>query len=165
LRRYPVVLIGSEPERYVRQLKDAEKVIHRAMPVNVTAAKKAEQAGVDALVAVGFDGGGHTGHDCTPTLTLIPHIVNALRIPVVAGGGIVDGRGMAAALSLGAKGVYMGTRFIATTECPAHQNVKQAILDATDTSTVAVTGLTGMLRGLTPTWRPVQMEEAVPLWR
>ncbi len=155
------VLIGSEPEKYVRQLKDAGiKVIHRAMPVNVTAAKKAEQAGVDALVAVGFDGGGHTGHDRIPTFVLIPHIVNALRIPVVAGGGIVDGRGMAAALSLGAEGVYMGTRFIATTECPAHQNVKQAILDASDNSTVTVTGLTGVLRALkTPVMeRCVRME-------
>jgi enoyl-[acyl-carrier protein] reductase II len=155
------VLIGSEPERYVRQLTDAGiKVIHRAMPVNVTAAKKAEQAGVDALVAVGFDGGGHTGHDRIPTFVLIPQIVDVLKIPVVAGGGIVDGRGMAAALSLGAEGVYMGTRFIATTECPAHQNVKQAILDAADTSTVAVTGLTGVLRALkTPVMeRCVQME-------
>lgn len=143
------VLVGSEPERYVKQLKDAGiKVLHRAMPVNVTAAKKAEQAGVDALVAVGFDGGGHTGHDRIPTFVLIPQIVDALKIPVVAGGGIVDGRGMAAALSLGAEGVYMGTRFVATTECPAHQNVKQAILDATDNSTVTVTGLLGVLRAL-----------------
>lgn len=155
------VLIGSEPERYTKPLKEAGiKVLHRAMPVNVAAARKAEQAGIDAFVAVGFEGGGHTGHDRIPTFVLIPQIVDALQIPVVAGGGIADGRGMAAALSLGAEGIYVGTRFIATTECPAHQTVKQAILDAGDTSTVTVSGLTGVLRALnTPLMeRCVQME-------
>ena len=155
------VLAGSEPEKYVTHLKDAGiKILHRALPVNVTVAKKAEQAGVDALVAVGFDGGGHTGYDRISTFVLIPQIVDALQIPVVAGGGIVDGRGMASALTLGAEGVYMGTRFIATMECPAHQNVKQAILDAIDTSTVTVTGTVGVLRALkTPLMeRCVQME-------
>jgi NAD(P)H-dependent flavin oxidoreductase YrpB (nitropropane dioxygenase family) len=156
-----VVLAGSEPEKYVKPLKDSGiKVLHRALPVNVTVAKKAEHAGVDALVAVGFDGGGHTGHDRIPTFVLIPQIVNALRIPVIAGGGIANGKGMAAALTLGAEGVYMGTRFIVTMECPAHQNVKQAILDAIDTSTVTVTGTVGVLRALkTPLMeRCVQME-------
>ena len=156
-----VVLAGSEPEKYVKPLKDSGiKVLHRAMPINVRVAKKAEEAGIDALVAVGFEGGGHTGHDRIPTFVLIPQIVNALRIPVIAGGGIADGRGMAAALTLGAEGVYMGTRFIATTECPAHPNVKQAILDAIDTSTVTVTGLDGVLRALkTPLMEHcVQME-------
>ena len=156
-----VVLAGSEPEKYVKPLKDSGiKVLHRAMLINVRVAKKAEEAGIDALVAVGFEGGGHTGHDRIPTFVLIPQIVNALRIPVIAGGGIADGRGMAAALTLGAEGVYMGTRFIATTECPAHPNVKQAILDAIDTSTVTVTGLDGVLRALkTPLMEHcVQME-------
>lgn len=155
------VIAGSGPEKYVKQLKNAGiKVLHRGMPVNVTAAKEAEQAGVDALVAVGFEGGGHTGHDRIPTFVLIPQIVGALQIPVVAGGGIVDGRGMAAALALGAEGIYMGTRFIATKECPAHQTVKQAILDATDTSTATVTGPNGVLRALrTPLMeRCLQME-------
>ncbi len=156
-----VVIAGSGPEKYVKQLKDAGiKILHRGMPVNVAAAKEAQQAGIDAFVAVGFDGGGHTGHDRIPTFVLIPQIVDAVRIPVVAGGGIVDGRGMAAAMALGAEGVYMGTRFIATTECPAHQAVKQAILDATDTGTVTVTGPNGVLRALkTPLMlRCVQME-------
>ena len=155
------VIAGNGPEKYVKQLKGAGiKVLHRGMPVNVKAAKEAEQAGVDALIAVGFEGGGHTGHDRIPTFVLIPQIVGALQIPVVAGGGIVNGRGMAAALSLGAKGIYMGTRFIVTKECPAHQNVKQAILDANDTSTVTVTGPNGVLRVLrTPLMeRCVQME-------
>ena len=143
------ILAGSEPGEYVERLKKEQiKVLFRPLQGNVTAAKEAEQAGVDALVAVGFDGGGHTGYDRIPTFVLIPQIVDVLKIPVVAGGGIVDGRGMAAALSLGAQGIFMGTRFIATTECPAHQNVKQAILDASDTSTVTVTGAVGVLRAL-----------------
>jgi enoyl-[acyl-carrier protein] reductase II len=170
-----VVLAGSEPEKYLKPLKDSGiKALHRAMPVHVRAAKEAEKRGIDALIAVGFEGGGHTGHDRIPTFVLIPQIINGLRIPVVAGGGIVDGRGMAAALTLGAEGIYMGTRFIATTECPAHPNVKQAILDAIDTSTVTVTGLDGVLRALkTPLMEHCARMEAsgskpqeyVPLYR
>ena len=155
------VLVGGGPEIYVKQLKDAGiKVLHRAMPVNVGVALKAEQAGVDALIAVGFEGGGHIGHDRIPTSVLVPQIVDALQIPVVAGGGIVDGRGMAAALTLGAEGLYMGTRFIATVECPAHDHFKQAILEADDTSTGTCTGTIGVLRALkTPAFeRCMQME-------
>jgi enoyl-[acyl-carrier protein] reductase II len=85
--------------------------------------------------------------DCIPPV-LVPQIVDALRIPVVAGGGIADGRGMVAALSWGAEGVYMGTRFIATTECPAHEKVKQAIVEADDVSTIALRGILGMVRSL-----------------
>jgi enoyl-[acyl-carrier protein] reductase II len=156
-----VILAGSEPKEYAGRLKHEHiKVLFRPLQINVAAAKEAEQSGVDALVAVGFEGGGHGGCDHIPTLVLIPQIVDALQIPVVAGGGIVDGRGMVAALSLGAQGIFMGTRFIATKECSAHQNVKQAILDAGDTSTVTVTGTVGSLRALrTPIMdRCVQME-------
>ena len=143
------ILAGSEPGEYVERLKKKQvKVLFRPLQVNVTVAIEAEQAGVDAFIAVGFEGGGHTGYDRIPTFVLIPQIVDVLKIPVVAGGGIVDGRGMVAALSLGAQGIFMGTRFIATTECPAHQNVKQAILDASDTSTLTVIGATGVLRAL-----------------
>jgi NAD(P)H-dependent flavin oxidoreductase YrpB (nitropropane dioxygenase family) len=156
-----VVLTGTGPKSYTEQLKSAGvKVLYRAMPANVAVAKKAEQVGVDAFVAVGLEGGGHTGSDCIPTFVLIPQIVDALRIPVVAGGGIADGRGMAAALALGAEGVFVGTRFIATSECPAHSKVKQAILDACDVSTSTVAGLMGILRALrTPVMeRCIQME-------
>ncbi|MFC1871734.1 NAD(P)H-dependent flavin oxidoreductase [Chloroflexota bacterium] len=143
------VLVGDAPELYVKRLKDATiRVLHRALQVNIETALKAEQAGVDVLVAVGFEGGGRLGDDRIPTLALIPQIVDTLKIPVVAGGGIVDGRGMAAALALGAEGVYIGTRFIATIECPAHKYFKQAILDATDTDTSTFTGITGVNRGL-----------------
>jgi enoyl-[acyl-carrier protein] reductase II len=155
------VLSGSAPKEYTERLKKEQiKVLFRPLQPNVTTAREAEQAGVDALVAVGFEAGGHAGCDCIPTLVLIPQIVDALQIPVVAGGGIVDGRGMIAALSLGAQGIFMGTRFIATPECAAHQNVKQAILDACDTSTTTVTGTVGVLRALkSPLMeRCVQME-------
>jgi len=162
--RVPVVLLtGKALEEYVRPLKDAGIVVlHRAMPVNVQAARKGEQAGVDAVVAVGVEGGGHSGRDRLPTSVLIPQIVDAVKIPVVAGGGIVDGRGMAAVLALGAEGVFMGTRFIASTECAAHRAVKQAIIDACDTSTLTVEGIPGVLRALkTPLMeRCVRMESS-----
>jgi enoyl-[acyl-carrier protein] reductase II len=145
----PVVcLCGDQPERYVDILKNAGiKILHRALPVNnVVIAKKAEQAGIDAFVAVGFEGGGHLGNDAIPTFVLIPQIADAIDIPVLAGGGIVDGRGMVAAMILGADGVFMGTRFIATKECPAHDSYKQAIVNAIDTSTATFTGIVGILR-------------------
>lgn len=141
-----VVLAGDKPELYTHRLKEAGiKVLHRALPVNVEIAQKAEQAGVDAFIAVGFEGGGHTGFYHIPTFVLVPQIVNALQIPVVAGGGIADGRGMSAALALGAEGVYIGTAFIVATECPVHKNVKQAIIEATDISTITVEGLAGIV--------------------
>jgi NAD(P)H-dependent flavin oxidoreductase YrpB (nitropropane dioxygenase family) len=141
-----VVLTGDSPEIYVKQLKNAGiKVLHRSLPVSVEVAKKAEQAGIDAFIAVGFEGGGHSGCYRIPTFVLIPQVVSALRIPVIAGGGIVDGKGMAAALALGAEGVYIGTAFMVAMECPVNQNVKQAILDADDTGTTTITGLGGIV--------------------
>jgi enoyl-[acyl-carrier protein] reductase II len=157
-----VVITGGVPEAYMKPLKNTGiKVLHRAMPVNVAVAKQIEQVGVDALVAVGFEGGGHIGYNRISTSVLIPQIVDALRIPVIAAGGIMDGRGMASAMALGAEGVYMGTRFVATTECPAHPNVKQAIIDANDTSTSTVNGLPGVLRALnTPLMELCRQREA-----
>jgi len=144
-----VILAGSGPKEYTERLKEkGMRVVYRPLRPNVEAAVEAEAAGVDAVVAVGFEGGGHAGYDRIPTFVLIPQIVDAVRIPVVAGGGIMDGRGMAAALCLGAGGAFMGTRFIVTTECTAHQNVKEAILSACDCSTVTVAGTVGMLRAL-----------------
>lgn len=146
-----VVLAGSPPDKYMKQLKDAGiKVLYRPMPVNnVEAAKKAEQLGIDAFVAVGFEGGGHVGDDRIPTFVLIPQIVDAIKIPVIAGGGVADGRGMVAAMVLGAEGVFIGTRFIASTECLAHESYKQAIVDATDVSTVAMAGKdVGLIRAI-----------------
>jgi enoyl-[acyl-carrier protein] reductase II len=143
------VLAGSGPQEYTKRLKEKDvKVIYRPLRPNVEAAREAEAAGVDAFIAVGFEAGGHAGYDRIPTFVLIPQIADAVQIPVIAGGGIMDGRGLAAALCLGAEGVFMGTRFIATTECTAHQNVKDAVVAAGDCSTATVAGTVGMLRAL-----------------
>lgn len=141
-------LCGNRPERYIQQLKSAGiKVIFRALPFsNVEVAKKTEQMGIDAFAAVGYEGGGHIGSDAIPTFVFIPRMVEALHIPVLAGGGIIDGRTMLAAMVLGAEGVYMGTRFIATSECPAHSSYKQAIVNASDTSTAVFTGKAALCR-------------------
>ena len=93
---------------------------------------------MDAVIVSGTEGGGHSGFDQLTTLCLVPQAVDILNIPVIAGGGIVDSRGLMAALAMGADGIYMGTRFMASQECPTHDKVKQAILAAADTSTIAV---------------------------
>ncbi len=146
-----VVLAGSSPERYIKKLKDSGiKILYRPLPLsNAEVAKKAEQSGVDAFIAVGFEGGGHVGDDRIATFVMIPQIVDAIKIPVIAGGGIVDGRGMVAALILGAEGVYFGTRFIAATESEAHMSYKQTIVDTTDVSTLVMSGKDiGLIRTL-----------------
>jgi NAD(P)H-dependent flavin oxidoreductase YrpB (nitropropane dioxygenase family) len=157
-------LCGDHPERYVKQLKNAGiKLMLRPLPVNsVEVARKAEQLGIDAIAAVGYEGGGHLGLDTTPTFVLVPRIARAVKIPVLAGGGIVDGRGMLAAMILGAEGVYMGTRFIATNECPAHSTYKQAITNATDNGTAVFTGRVAICRAFkTPlVERFIEMEKA-----
>ena len=135
--RHVPALLGHSPTVYTQRLKDAGmKVIHACSTVRHV--KKAEEAGVDAVVASGTEGGGHSGFDQITTFCLVPQAVDAVAIPVIAGGGISDARGLMGALSLGAEGVYMGTRFMATKECPTHPNVKAAILEAKDTSTIAV---------------------------
>jgi NAD(P)H-dependent flavin oxidoreductase YrpB (nitropropane dioxygenase family) len=136
--RIPIAIVSQgSPLVYTKRLKDAGmKVIQVCSTVRHV--KKSEEAGVDAVIVSGTEGGGHSGFDQITTLCLVPQAVDAVKIPVIAGGGIVEARGLMAALSLGADGVYMGTRFIATRECPAHPNVKRAILEATDTSTMAV---------------------------
>ena len=134
----PVAIVSQgSPLVYTKRLKDAGvKVIHVGSTVRHVA--KAEQAGVDAVIVSGTEGGGHSGFDQMTTFCLVPQAADAVRIPVVAGGGVVDARGLVAVLALGAEGVYMGTRFMATEECPTHPNVKQAILEAIDTSTMAI---------------------------
>lgn len=102
---------------------------------NLKFAKKSEDAGVDALVAEGFEAGGHNGREETTTMCLIPMIRDAVQLPLIAAGGIGDGRAMAAAFCLGAEGVQVGSRFAATLESSAHQNFKNAIVDAGDGAT------------------------------
>lgn len=134
----PVAIVSQgSPMVYTQRLKDAGmKVLHVCSTVRH--AEKAEEEGVDGIITGGTEGGGHSGFAQLTTLCLVPQVVDAVSIPVIAGGGIGDARGLIAALSLGAEAVYMGTRFLATKECPAHPNVKRAILEATDTSTIAV---------------------------
>ncbi|MEW6264078.1 MAG: nitronate monooxygenase [Thermodesulfobacteriota bacterium] len=134
----PVAVVSQgSPAVYTKRLKEAGlKVIHVCSTVRH--ARKAEENGVDAVIASGTEGGGHSGFHQSSTLCLIPQVVDAVSLPVVAGGGIGDERGLMAALALGAEGVYMGTRFIATHECPAHEKVKRVLLAADDISTIAL---------------------------
>jgi enoyl-[acyl-carrier protein] reductase II len=105
---------------------------------SVALARRLAREGVDALIAEGMESGGHVGD--VATLPLVPQVVDAVDIPVVAAGGFADGRGLAAALALGATGIQMGTRFICTTECVAHENYKQRIVRAHDRSTIVTGG-------------------------
>ncbi len=114
------------------------KVLH-VVP-NVKSALKAAAAGVDAVIAEGMESGGAQGHQGVSTMVLVPMVADAVDIPVVAAGGIADARGFRAALALGAQGVQVGTRFIASRECIAHINYKQAICRAADTDTVLLGG-------------------------
>ncbi len=132
-----VVTTGAgNPEKYIKMWKDAGV---KVIPViaSVAQAKRMERCGADAVVAEGCESGGHIGE--STTMTLVPQVVDAVQIPVVAAGGIADGRGIAAAFMLGAKAVQMGTRFIATEECQAHENYKNRVLKAKDIDT-KVTG-------------------------
>ena len=134
--RVSVVVTGrGNPAIYTAYLKEAGvKVMH--VVASVRHARKAEECGVDAVIAEGFESGGHGGFDEVPTFVLVPQVVDAVNIPVVAAGGIADARGFIAALALGAEGVQMGTRFFASAECIAHQKAKEAIVRASDTDTV-----------------------------
>ncbi|HHY12111.1 MAG TPA: enoyl-[acyl-carrier-protein] reductase FabK [Firmicutes bacterium] len=136
--RVPVVTTGAgNPGKYVPALKDTgTKILSVVATVNL--ARRLERTGVDAVIAEGMECGGHIGE--IASMPLIPQIVDAVSIPVVAAGGVYDGRGLVAALALGACGVQMGTRFVCATECTVHPNYKKAVIAARDRSAV-VTGL------------------------
>lgn len=144
----PIVsLSAGNPAPFVEKLHAHDiKVI--AVVASVRQALKAEAAGVNVLVAEGYEAAGINSPFETTTLTLIPQIVDAVKIPVVAAGGIADGRGLAAMLSLGASGVQMGTRFIVTQEAPFHENYKEKLLKADDTSTMIIGRSVGKIRRL-----------------
>lgn len=128
--KVPVVTTGAgTPEKYMDIWKEAGiKVI--PVVASVAMAKRMERCGADAVVAEGTEAGGHIGENTT--MVLVPQIVDSVQIPVIAAGGIADGRGMAAAFMLGAEGVQMGTRFVATNEAEVHENYKQCIIRAKD---------------------------------
>jgi len=117
-------------------------------------AEKAEELGADAVMVVGQEGGGHIGRGDTGTIVLTPQVADHVSIPVIASGGIVDGRGMMAAMALGAEGIEMGTRFIATKECRhAHPDYKQALIEADENATVVIKRSLGTpARALKNTW-------------
>ena len=133
--RIAIIVTGS-PEVYTARLKQAGVFVIHAV-ASVKHAQKAEGCGVDAVVAEGFDAGGHSGFDEIPAASLVPQVAQACAIPVIAAGGIVDGRGLVAHLGYGAQAVYMGTRFMATVECPINDRVKQAIVAAIDTGSTS----------------------------
>jgi len=142
-----VITTGAgNPETYIPRFKQAGiKVI--PVVASVALAKRLERAGVDVIVAEGTESGGHIGE--TTTMVLVPQVVDSIQIPVVAAGGIGDGRGLAAALALGAQGIQMGTRFVCSDECIAHPSYKQKIREADDSSTVVTGETTGLpLRSL-----------------
>ncbi|GBD85757.1 nitronate monooxygenase [bacterium BMS3Abin02] len=128
---------GRNPEPYMPHIKTAGmKVIHKC--TSVRHALKAQVIGCDAVSIDGFECAGHPGEDDVTSLVLLPVTVDALDIPIVASGGFGDGRGLVAALALGADGMNMGTRFVATKEAPVHDAVKQAILDHNETDTTLI---------------------------
>ena len=133
--KVPIVITSAgNPATYTKHLKDnGIKVMH--VIANVKFAQKAESAGVDAIIAEGFEAGGHNGREETTTLCLVPLIKSKVNIPVIAAGGIANGSAMAAVLCLGADGVQMGSRFAATKESSAHPQFKQEILKAGDGAT------------------------------
>ena len=125
---------GNNPAKWLPQLKDADiKVIHKCTSVRHSV--KAQDIGCDAVSVDGFECGGHPGEDDIPNFILLPRAADELDIPFVASGGMADARSLVASLAMGAEGMNMGTRFIATKEAPVHENVKQAILAASELDT------------------------------
>ena len=137
----PVVTTGAgNPGKYMAAWKEAGIKVIPVIP-SVGLAKRMERAGADAVVAEGTESGGHIGENTT--MCLVPQVVDALEIPVIAAGGIADGRGIAASLMLGAEGVQVGTRFLASEECQIHPTYKELVIKAKDTDSVETGRSTG----------------------
>lgn len=125
------------PDDIIGRLKaEGCTLMHKC--VGVRYAQKAESLGVDIITVVGWENGGATGILDVATMALVPRVVDNVRVPVVAGGGVADGRGLLAALSLGAEGVIIGTRFLVTEECPIHRGLKEALCKANETDTMLI---------------------------
>jgi enoyl-[acyl-carrier protein] reductase II len=129
-----IISSAGNPGLLAKRVKEGGAVWIHVVPT-VKHGRKAEDTGADIVIGEGFEAGGHNGVDEVTTLCLIPQLVDALTVPVVAAGGIADGRGFVAALALGAEGISVGTRFAATVESSAHPAYKQAVADAPDTGT------------------------------
>ena len=133
------VTYGGSAALYTGTLKDHDIIVLHQV-ATVRHARGAEAQGVDVVIAEGFEGGGLRGPEKVSTMVLVPQVVGSVAIPVVASGGIVDSRGFLAAMALGAEGVQMGSRFVATHECISHQRYKEAIIAAIDSGTIIVGG-------------------------
>ncbi len=134
-----ISITGGNPEAILRRIQNSGVAVRTLVLVaGVRAAQKAEALGADAVIAVGYEGGGHLGRDDIGSMVLVPRIVEAVKIPVLASGGIADGRGLVAALALGAEGIELGTRFVAVQESNAHFKYKQALVEAKETDTLII---------------------------
>ena len=133
--KVPIIFTSAgNPNTWTKQLQENNiKVVHVVSSVKF--ALKAESCGVDAIVAEGFEAGGHNGREETTTMCLIPDVADAINVPLIAAGGIIDGKSMMAAMILGADGVQMGTRFVACNESSAHENFKNIVLKAKEGDT------------------------------
>lgn len=139
--KVPIVTTGAgNPGKFMEAWKAAGIKVIPVVP-SVALAKRMERAGADAVVAEGTESGGHIGE--ITTMCLVPQIVDAVSIPVIAAGGIADGRGIAATFMLGAEGVQIGTRFLAAEECQIHENYKNLVIDAKDTDSIVTGRFTG----------------------
>lgn len=131
---------AGNPGKYMEGWKNAGIKVIPVVP-SVALAKRMERAGADAVIAEGTESGGHIGENTT--MCLVPQVVDAVSIPVIAAGGIADGRGIAASFMLGAKGVQVGTRFLASEECQIHENYKKLVVEAKDTDSLVTGRFTG----------------------
>ncbi|MCL2020154.1 MAG: enoyl-[acyl-carrier-protein] reductase FabK [Oscillospiraceae bacterium] len=131
---------AGNPGKFMEQWKNAGIKVIPVVP-GVALAKRMERSGADAVIAEGTESGGHIGENTT--MCLVPQVVDAVSIPVIAAGGIADGRGVAACLMLGAEGVQIGTRFLAAEECKIHENYKELVLKAKDTDSIVTGRFTG----------------------
>lgn len=137
LRPPAISLTGGNPAPYIPMIKEAGVKV-MVLVAGARQAQKTEELGADVVIAVGYEGGGHLGRDDVGTMVLTRKVVQTVTIPVVASGGLVDGAGLLAALALGAEGIEMGTRFLATRECPVHENYKAALLRSLEHQTVVM---------------------------
>ncbi|MBI4082483.1 MAG: nitronate monooxygenase [Candidatus Lambdaproteobacteria bacterium] len=153
--RVPVLVSGLGNPAAVVARAHANGMVVMSVVGNVRQAQKLEANGIDVIIASGLDGGGHVGR--VGTMALVPAVVDAVKVPVIAGGGLADGRGLVAALALGAQGVWLGTRFIATHEARAHLNYKQKLVEIGEEGTVVTRAHSGkpcrlVINGFTRSW-------------
>lgn len=155
-----VTTSAGDPEVLVPRFREAGVTVFHVVPT-LRGALKAVDAGVDGLIVEGVEGGGFKNPDGASTMVLVPLVASHAEVPIVAAGGVCDGRSMAAALALGADGVQMGTRMLTAAESPVHQNWKQAVIDAAETDTVVLNRFSRpAMRALrTPFTEPLEREE------